>query len=200
MFYTIEGIDGAGCGVVRRALEKKLTEEKIPFESLKYPVPSLPFGRDIYDFLDSKIEMSHETQFIAFIGQMVAEKARLKKLRKKVLIVDRYLPCTLVFQGAQGFPVEKGLAMAKLFELEKPDKIFYLQLPWKVAYDRKNAEKKGSDRHEKDKGLYKKTADLYDKLLVKKVFSKWVTVDATQTPEQEAEDIFKVIQKDINKK
>ncbi len=199
MFYTIEGIDGAGCGVVRRALEKKLTEEKISFESLKYPVPVLPFGRDIYDFLDSKIEMSHETQFIAFVGQMVAEKARLKKLRKNVLIVDRYLPCTLVFQGAQGFPIEKGLAMAKLFELERPDRIFYLQLPWEVAFQRKNAENKGSDRHEKDKSLYKKTADLYDQLLAKKVFAKWQTVDATQTPEEEAECIMKIIRKDLKK-
>lgn len=200
MFYCIEGIDGAGCGVVRRALEKKLTEGKIAFETLKYPVPVLPFGRDIYDFLDSKIEMTNETQFIAFIGQMVAEKARIKQLRKKVLIIDRYLPCTLVFQGAQGFPVEKGLAMAKLFELEKPDRIFYLQLPWKVAYDRKANEAKGGDRNEKNKPLFSKTAKLYDELFEKKLFSRWTRIDATQTPEQEAEDILEIIKKDIGKK
>ncbi len=199
MFYTIEGIDGAGCGVVRRALEKRLTEEKIPFESLKYPVPSLPFGRDIYDFLDSKIEMTSETQFIAFIGQMVAEKARIQKLRQKVVIVDRYLPCTLVFQGANGFPLKKGLAMAKLFELEKPDRIFYLQLPWKVAFERKNKEARASDRHEKDKKLYQKTSELYDELSNKKVFGSWQIIDATQTPEQEAEEILKRIKKDIKK-
>ncbi|MEI6039983.1 MAG: hypothetical protein WCP93_01385 [Candidatus Berkelbacteria bacterium] len=199
MFYSIEGIDGAGCGVVRRALEKKLTEAKIPYETLKYPVPSLPFGRDIYDFLDRKTEMTNEAQFIAFIGQMVEEKARIKKLRKKVLIIDRYLPCTLVFQGAQGFSVEKGLAMAKLFELERPDRIFYLQLPWKTAFDRKTKEAKGSDRNEQNKPLFKKTADLYDQLAQKKVFGQWIKIDATQTPEQEAEDIFKVIQKDLKK-
>lgn len=197
MFYCIEGIDGAGCGVVRRALEKKLTEAKIDFESLKYPVPVLPFGRDIYDFLDSKIEMTNETQFIAFIGQMVAEKARLKTLRKKVLIVDRYLPCTLVFQGAQGFPVKKGLAMAKLFELEKPDRIFYLQLGWKIAFERKAKEARPGDRNENDKPLFRKTAALYDELFSKKVFSRWTKIDATQTPEQEAEDILKIIEKDI---
>lgn len=196
MFYTIEGIDGAGCGVVRRALEKKLTEEKIEFETLKYPVPSLPFGRDIYDFLDSKIEMPSEVQFLAFIGQMIMEKDRLKKLRKKVLIVDRYLPCTLVFQGAKGFSLQKGLAMAKLFELEKPDRMFYLQVPWKVAFERKNKEARTSDRHEADKSLFRKTASLYDEISAKKVLGKWAVIDATQTPEQEAEEIMKFIRKD----
>lgn len=199
MFYTIEGIDGAGCGVVRRALEKRLKEEKIAFESLKYPVPMLPFGRDIYDFLDGKIEMPIEVQFLAFVGQMIVEKDRLKKLRKKVLIVDRYLPCTLVFQGAKGFPLEKGLALAKLFELEKPDKIFYLQVPWKVGFDRKNAEARESDRHERDKNLFKKTAALYDQLAAKKILAKWQIVDATQTPEEEAEEILQAIKKDIGK-
>lgn len=197
MFYTIEGIDGAGCGVVRRALEKLLTEAKIEFTSLKYPVPSLPFGRDIYDYLDGKIEMASEVQFIAFIGQMVVEKTRLKKLRQKVLIVDRYLPCTLVFQGARGFPLKKGLAMAKLFELEKPDRIFYLQLPWQVAYERKNKEARPSDRNEADISLYKKGAKLYDEIFAQKVLGKWTAIDATKTPEQEAEEIIKIIKKDI---
>lgn len=199
MFYTIEGIDGAGCGVVRRALEKRLTQEKIPYESLKYPVPNLPFGRDIYDFLDGKIEMNSETQFLAFIGQMIAEKDRIKKLRQKVLIIDRYLPCTLVFQGAKGFPLKKGLDMAKLFDLERPDKIFYLQLPWQVAYERKNKEARASDRHEADKSLYRKTAALYDEMFSQKILGKWYAIDATQTPEQEAEDIIKIIKKDIKK-
>jgi len=200
MFYTIEGIDGAGCGVVRRALEKRLKEEKIEFESLKYPVPVLPFGRDIYDFLDGKVQMTSETQFLAFIGQMIQEKERIKKLRKKVLIIDRYLPCTLVFQGAKGFPLKKGLALAKLFELEKPNKIFYLQVPWKVAFERKNAEARPSDKHEADQTLYQKTASLYNKIAKAKILAPWVTIDATQTPEKEAEDILKIIKKDLKKK
>jgi len=199
MFYTIEGIDGAGCGVVRRALEKRLTEEKIDFTSLKYPVPNLPFGRDIYDFLDGKVEMDADVQFIAFVGQMAQERDRLKKLRKKVLVVDRYLPCTLVFQGAKGFPIKKGLKMAELFELEKPDRIFYLQLPWKVAYDRKNAEAKKSDRYESDRNLYRQTAKNYDEISTKKLFAPWTVIDATQTHEQEAEDILKIILKDLKK-
>lgn len=197
MFYCIEGIDGAGCGVVRRALEKRFKEEKIAFESLKYPVPILPFGRDIYDFLAGKIDMPSEVQFLAFIGQMVAEKERIKKLRQKVLIIDRYLPCTLVFQGAKGFPLKKGLELAKILELEKPDKIFYLKVGWEVAYKRKNAEARASDRHESDKNLFKKTALLYDRLCAQKILGRWIAIDATQTPEQEAEEILNVIQKDL---
>jgi len=197
MFYTIEGIDGAGCGVVRRALEKRLTEEKIAFTSLKYPVPNLPFGRDIYDFLDGKIEMPPEAQFLAFMGQMVIEKERIKKLRKKVLIIDRYVPCTLVFQGSKGFPVEKGIKFAKLFDLEMPDRCFYLKVDWKIAYDRKNKEARTSDRHEKDKKLFQKTESLYNDLAQKKVLAPWSVIDATLTPEQEAEIILTKIKKDL---
>lgn len=199
MFYTIEGIDGAGCGVVRRALGKKLKEAKIAFTSLKYPMPSLPFGHDIYAFLNGKLKMTSEVQFLAFAGQMVIEKEKIRELRKKLLIIDRYLPCTLVYQGAQGFPIKKGLVFAKLFELEKPDKIFYLKVPWQIAFARKKAENKESDLFEKDKRLYQKTAKIYDQLAQKKLFAPWITIDATQTPEEEAKEIFCSILKDLKR-
>jgi thymidylate kinase len=199
MFYTIEGIDGAGCGTIRRALEKRLTAAKIKFTSLKYPVPSLPFGDVIYQFLDGKIQLPTEIQFMAFAGQMVIEKDRLKKLRKQVLLVDRYLPCTLVFQGAKGFPVAKGLEFAKIFEIEKPDKIFYLKVPWKVGYDRKNAEPRQSDLHEKDTVLYRKTANLYNRLAKDKVLGRWQEIDATRSVDEIADEIFAIIQKERKK-
>lgn len=195
MFYTIEGIDGAGCGVVRRELEKLLKKEKIIFTSLKYPVPTLPFGRDIYDYLAGKVEMTTEAQFIAFAGQMVLEKDRLKKLRQKVLIVDRYLPCTLVYQGAKGFPLRTGLDFFRIFEMEKPDRIFYLRLPWQVAWERKKAEAKVSDVHEKDKTLYQKTSQIYDRLCRQKILGPWTIIDATKTPEEEAQQILAIIRK-----
>jgi len=198
MFYTIEGIDGAGCGVVRRELEKIFKKAKLPFTTLKYPVLKLPFGDEIYDFLAGKIEMPSEAQFIAFAGQMVIEKDRIKKLRKKILIIDRYLPCTLVFQSAKGFPLEKGLAFANLFEIEKPDRIFYLKVPWEIAYKRKVDEKRQPDRFEKDKSLFRKTAEGYEKLAKKKIFAPWTIIDATQTPQQEAKDIYKVILDDYS--
>lgn len=200
MFYTIEGIDGAGCGVVRRALEAKLKQEKIDFETMKYPVPNVAFGRDIYDFIEGKIDLPKEAQFLAFIGQMITEKEHIRNLRKKVLVVDRYLPCTLVFQGAKGFPIEKGLKIAKIFDMEKPDRIFLLNVPWKIAYERKNKETKKSDRHESDPKLFQKTAKLYNEIKSKKVLASWISIDATQTPEQEAEDILKIIKKDLAKK
>ena len=199
MFYAIEGIDGAGCGVVRKELEKLLTKEKIKFASLKYPVPSIPFGRDIYDFLAEKITLPSEVQFLAFAGQMIYEKERIRQLRKKVLIIDRYLPCTLVFQGAKGFPLKKGLEFAKLFQIEKPNKIFYLKIPWQVGFVRKNAEKRQSDVHEKDKLLYQKTVKLYNQFAQKKVMGPWIVIDATQTPQQEAQEILTIILKDLEK-
>lgn len=199
MFYSIEGIDGAGCGVVRRELEKILNDQRIPFNSLKYPVSNLPFGREIYDFLAEKIYLPTEAQFLAFAGQMVIEKKKIRQLRKKLLIIDRYLPCTMVYQGAHGFPIKKGLLFAKLFELEMPDKIFYLKVPWRIAYDRKQKEKKSSDLFEKDKNLYQKTAKIYNQLARQKLFAPWVVIDATKTPKEEVEDIFEVIMKDLKK-
>jgi len=197
MFYSIEGIDGAGCGIVRRELEKILKKEKIAFETLRYPVANLPFGDEIYDYLAGKIEISSEIQFLAFVGQMVSEKEKIKNLRKKLLIIDRYLPCTLVFQGAKGFPLKKGLEFARLFEIERPDRIFYLRVPWEIAYQRKKAEKRKSDLHEKDKFLFRKTAQIYNQIARKKILAPWTIIDATRTPEEEAEDIYKVILDDF---
>ncbi len=199
MFYTIEGIDGAGCGSIRRELEKRLSKSKIEYTSLKYPVPDLPFGEVIYKFLDGKLKIEPEIQFLAFAGQMVLEKKRLKKLRKKLLIVDRYLPCTLVFQGAKGFSIKKGLDFAKIFEIEKPDKIFYLKVPWQVGYKRKNAEKRTSDLHEKDIWLYKKTAQIYNRLAKENIMGRWVVINADREIEIIADDIFAKILRDIRR-
>lgn len=199
MFYTIEGIDGAGCGTIRRGLEKRLKAAKIKFESLKYPVPNLPFGEVIYGYLDGKFDLPTEIQFLAFAGQMLFEKDRLKKLRKDILLVDRYLPCTLAFQGAKGFPIKKGLEFAKIFEIEKPDKIFYLKVPWKVGWQRKNAEKRLSDLHEKDTALYKKTAEIHDRLAKDNVLARWITIDADRPVEVIADEIFSKIMKDIRR-
>jgi len=199
MFYTIEGIDGAGCGTIRRALEERLKTAKQKFESLKYPVPNLPFGKEIYEFLDGKLELPTDIQFLAFAGQMLYEKKRLQDLRKNILIVDRYLPCTLVFQGAKGFSIQKGLEFAKIFELEKPNKIFYLKVPWQVGWQRKNAEKRASDLHEKDLLLYKKTAQIYNRFSRENVLAKWVEVDAARSVDEIADEIFKEILKDTKK-
>jgi len=199
MFYTIEGIDGAGCGTVRRALEKRLAASGKKFQSLKYPVPNLPFGEIICKFLDGKLDIKPEIQFLAFVGQMILEKERLKKLRKDILIVDRYLPCTLVFQGAKGFSIRKGLEFARLFEVEKPNKIFLLLVPWQIGYQRKNAEKRPSDLHEKDTSLYKKTAQIYNRLAKKNILGQWKIIDATRSVDTIADEIFDIILKDSKK-
>jgi len=95
--------------------------------------------------------------------------------------------------------LEKGLEIAKILEIEKPDRIFLLRVPWEIAYERKSKEARTSDRHEKDKSLFEKTAAGYEKVLKMQIFAPWTTIDATKTPEEEAQEIFEIIKKDINK-
>ena len=59
--------------------------------------------------------------------------------------------------------------------------------------------KRQSDVHEKDKLLYKKTAKLYNQFAKKKIMAPWVMIDATQTPQDEALEILKIILKDLER-
>lgn len=196
MFFVIEGIDGAGCGAQRRNIEKMLMEKGQKVSTLKFPYYNDPIGKMLKDFLKNGKDLSTEMQFLLFAGQMLSEKEKIANLRRKeILIVDHYFASTLCYQGVKGFDYQKGMFFAKIFDLQIPDTIFYLDTPLEIARERKRKEegKELLDRHEKDIDLISKVDNYYRMLIKNKIFSKWICIDNSKSIDEVSRNIIKII-------
>ncbi|HLD11779.1 MAG TPA: dTMP kinase [Patescibacteria group bacterium] len=180
MFYVFEGIDGAGCGAQRKEVAVRLQKQGLEVYTLKYPYYGTAIGQLIHEFLHEKIDLSEEMQFLLYSSQMIYDKTEIQKARQTgVLLVDRYFTTTLCYQVLKGFPEEKALTFASLFEMPRPDVVFYLDVPAETAMERKQKEigKEDPDRHERDLGLMKKTRARYKDLAARQVFAPWHVID-----------------------
>ena len=180
MFIVLEGIDGAGCGAQRKALEKLKKLDGKPIFTLKYPHYKDAIGKAIHNFLHEKLDLSVEAQFLLYAFQMVSEKEKIAHLRKKgILVCDRYFTSTLCYQGVKGFPLPKALDFAKIFQIEVPDLVIFLDVKPEIALKRKEKEagKTDLDRHEKDLKLMQKVDSMYQKLIENQIFAPWAKVD-----------------------
>jgi dTMP kinase len=124
----------------------------------------------------------------------------MKEIRKaleegRIVLADRYFTSTLAYQCVQGFPLEKALKFADLFDFVKPDLIIYLKVSAETSMIRKKKEKTNLDLFEKDLEFRKKVSKKYDELTDKNVFGKWFVVDA----EKSIDEVATEIEDEVNK-
>jgi len=199
-FIAIEGIDGAGCGAQTELLKENLNPRlSRPVLHLRYPNYNNPIGSTIHEFLHGAFKLNVETQFILYALDMLNDMNIIKdSLRRgRIVLSDRYFLSTIAFQGVQGFPLEKALKFAELFDIVKPDIIFYLKVSPETSMIRKKKEKTNLDIFEKDIEFRKRVSQQYDYLAENNVFGKWITIDAEKSIEEVFEDIKKAVEKII---
>lgn len=196
-FIVIEGIDGAGCGTQTELLKENLNARlPKPVLHLRYPNYNNPIGSTIHEFLHGSFRLNVETQFILYALDMLNDMNIIKDAlgKGRIVLADRYLTTTLAFQGVQGFPLEKALKFADLFDFIKPDIIFYLKVSSKTSMIRKKKEKTNLDIFESDMQFRKKVSQQYDYLAKNNIFGKWVIIDGEKSIEAVFEDIRKIVE------
>ena len=192
-FIVIEGIDGSGKGTQVNRIVAHLRKRKVPVKTFSYPDRQGPIGSLIDQYLHRKYNFSKEVQFLLYFSDFLKDKEVIKKwLRQgKTIIADRYFLSTLCYQSIGGFPIKRGLEVARLFELPKPDMIIYLDIDPETSLERKFGQKGMLDRHEEDIKFQKNLVRVYRELAKKKVLAKWVIVDG----EKSKDEVFKQIKK-----
>lgn len=197
---VIEGIDGAGCGTQAELLKEKLNEKfSQPVLHIRYPNYNSPVGVTIHKFLHEELNLNPDMQFFIYSLDMLKDMNEIKKAldEGRMVLADRYFTSTLAYQCSQGFPLEKALKFAELFDFVKPDLIIYLKVSTETSMQRKKMEKNNLDLFEKDLEFKKKVSKKYDELANKNIFGKWFVVDAEKTIEEVANEIEKEINKII---
>lgn len=192
MFIVIEGIDGAGCETQAKNL-KSLIEQKNGLSPLllKYPDYQKNIGQLIRQFLYENKNLTAEKQFLLYTLQFIFDNQLIHQKRKEeIIIADRYFPSTLCYQTLEGFDLQFALQYAKIFKIEKPEIIVFLDVPPDLAIKRKQGEAKEKNRREKDFEFIKKTYHQYQKLIKNQVWAPWLVVDGRKKIDEITVEIY----------
>ncbi len=195
-FIVIEGIDGAGGETQTKLLINFLEHIGKNVLFVTYPDYSGAIGRIIHGFLHKEYNFPADVQFALYATDMVKDKQKILNALKenRIVVANRYITTTLAYQSAGGFPVERGLAFARNFELPKPDLVIYLDIDAETSMLRKTGEKNVLDKFESDKKFLGKVRAQYLKLARKKVFAReWKIINGKRHIEDVAEDIQKIV-------
>jgi dTMP kinase len=193
LFFVIEGIDGAGCGTQRKAVAQRLKASGFDVMDIKYPYYESPLGRMIHDFLHGKVHLNVEMQFLLYAVNMMEDKDKISDAlaNGRLVLADRYLTSSLVYQGLRGFPADKMLAFAYLFGMHVPKAVFLLNVPADVAMKRKLAEegKDELDINERDLDFMKGIQKRYIEIAKQNLFAKWIIIDGTKSIDDISDEI-----------
>jgi len=194
---VMEGIDGAGTETQSKLLLDYLKNKGIPAERIYYPDYTGPIGEALHNYLHKGFNLSVNTQFLLFAGDMVKDVEKIKKWTEegKTVILDRYFTSTLAYQCLRGFSLDKALKFAEIFGIPKPDIIIYLKVSPETSMKRKFKEKNNLDRNEENKAFLEKVSKSYENLIEKDTFGKWFVIDGEKNKEEifsEIKNILKI--------
>ena len=192
---VFEYVDGGGTETQSKLLLDYLKNKGLPAERLSYPDYGQPLGRLIHEYLHRKFELSNETLVLLHLADRNKDRERVRRWLEegRVVIADRYITSTMAYQGFAGFPVERIIRLAELFNLPKPDAIIYLRVSAETSMKRKLKEKNRLDRNESDSELMKDMNEFYLKLAGKNTFGRWVVIDGEQSKERVFGEVRKAL-------
>ena len=188
VLVNLEGIDGCGKSTQSKLLREKLEEEGEKVIILKEPTKR-PHGQKLWDVLHGKRKASNEEILELFVldrKQHVEEKIQPALDDGTVVLMDRYYYSSMAYQVAGGIDVEE--IREKHVFAPRPDVVLIFDLPVSVALERVKGHS-DADEFEKEEHLEKVREaylDLENDPLVR-------IVDATGTPEEIFEDVWRLV-------
>jgi dTMP kinase len=92
ILIDFEGIDGSGKKTQSRLLERELSQRGFPVSLFSYPDYESEYGKIINVFLEGKIDLNPDEQFLLYLLDIVKDKEEvIQKLQNGyVVIMDRY--------------------------------------------------------------------------------------------------------------
>ena len=193
---AVEGIDGAGKRTLCSFMKTFLESEKLEVVQFEYPDYSSIWGKIIEEYLHNKIELNINEQFFAYFIDILKDQEKIYNLLKKdkIVITDRYFSSTLAFQCAKGFNFQNALSIIKTMNVIEPDLTVFIQIPPKVALQRKFKQKNSLDRHEKDLELLENVDNIYEKMLNQEILSnKWIKLDGNRDLKKIEEEVQNIL-------
>ncbi len=201
LLISFEGSEGCGKSTQIQRLRARLEAAGRSVEVLREP-GGTPVGEHIRHLLQHAPEgaaLTPEAELLLFAAsraQLVREKIRPALEAGRVVVLDRFLDSTTVYQGlARGLPLESVHAVNRLaVGGTLPHLTVVLDMNAQVARERIQASGRPLDRME-DQPLefFEKVRQGYLHLAVEQP-DRMVVLDAAQTPEALADQIWKLVE------
>ena len=188
MLINLEGIDGCGKSTQSQFLMGEFEKNNEKTILLKEPTNG-KYGRKLWEMLSGKIEATTEEILELFVRdrkEHVDQKINPALNEGKIVLMDRYYYSTMAYQAAAGIDVKR---IRKDNEFApKPDIVLVFDLPADLAMKRVRGHSV-ADVFEKEELLEKVRKaylNLEDDSLVR-------IIDATRTPEEIFDEVWKLI-------
>jgi dTMP kinase len=196
MFVTFEGIDGSGKTTQVAALEAELRARGQDVVVTREP-GGTPLGEGIRRLLLEGPEMTPWAEaalFAAARAELVERVIRPALERGTIVLCDRYLDSSVVYQG-----MARGLGVAAVSELSLaatggllPDVTIVLLLDAEAASERQRDE---LDRLEREEGEFLRAVAEGYRALVATGSGRFVGIDASRAPEEVAREVFRAVER-----
>ena len=188
MLINLEGIDGCGKSTQSQLLMDEFEKNDEKTILLKEPTNG-KYGRKLWEMLSGKIEATTEEILELFVmdrKEHVDQKINPALNEGKIVLMDRYYYSTMAYQAAAGIDVKR---IRKDNEFApKPDIVLVFDLPADLAMKRVRGHSI-ADVFEKEEHLEKVRKaylNLENDSLVR-------IIDATRTPEEIFDEVWKLI-------
>ena len=197
LFIVIDGMDGSGKGEQIKKLSEYLLSQG--YNVLKTFEPTNgKYGKRIRKMLrEHKDPLSNSEEMLDLYCMDRREHLRneiepfISEGTNKIVISDRYYHSTMVFQSAQGIPIQKIINMNKDFR--KPDITLILDLEAGLALERIKKRGDGKEKFEQLGFMEKLRMNFLS--LPKMLDENIRIIDASKT----IEEVFEQIKKEVDK-
>lgn len=205
MFITIEGPDGSGKTTVINYLKAKLPELVIDNEIIFTREPGgTEFGNEIRNLLLNNENIGDIEEVYLFAASRASHVKNLIKpsLKKGYIVVsDRFLDSSIAYQGfgrKLGRKVVEQINEAALQRIV-PDLTIYLSLSPQIGIERiqKNRTDELNRLDNENMQFYQRVVEGYNDLIASDNGNRYVSIDATQSPEKVRSDVLNAVLKKL---
>lgn len=172
-FLVFEGVDGVGKTAISRLLTDSIMEAGEKQAELYREPGSTPIGEKLRELIFCQEQKTPQTQLGLFLTarlELYFSCIKPQLDAGKVVVCDRYVPSTFVYQFAENFklPVDEAYSLCenlhKMFDLPRPEAYIFLRCNYET-YLHRVAKRGGSEKNKLDpnsKEVYEKRAALYE--------------------------------------
>lgn len=195
---VFEGPDGSGKTTILKKVNEKLTDE-----GYKLKLVREPGGTDISEKIreiiidNDNINMAAKTESLLFAAsraQLVEEKLRPALENGEIILCDRFVLSSLLYQGVgRGLGIDEVKAINDFATGDiKPDLTIFFNIDYKTALVRKRANFSADRLENEDFDFHKRIFDAYISI-ADRYKDDIKQVDATRSIEEVSTDVLKLI-------
>lgn len=195
---VFEGPDGSGKTTILKKVNEKLTDE-----GYKLKLVREPGGTDISEKIreiiidNDNINMAAKTESLLFAAsraQLVEEKLRPALENGEIILCDRFVLSSLLYQGVgRGLGIDEVKAINDFATGDiKPDLTIFFNIDYKTALVRKRANFSADRLENEDFDFHKRIFDAYINI-ADRYKDDIKQVDATRSIEEVSTDVLKLI-------